>query len=159
MPRKLTAVLGIALILIVIVLFKFSRNFALPFFSPSLSGPSVQINSTKYTVEIADQADEYAKGLGGRASMLANQGMLFVFNTKGLYQFWMKDMQFALDFVWIDGDKIVDLSENVPAPQSGTLNPAIRVPIAPVDKVLELNAGEIKKHKIAIGQKVIYTNK
>ena len=40
-------------------------------------------------------------------------GMLFVFNSPGQYSFWMKDMHFPLDMVWIDSDKIVaDISRN-----------------------------------------------
>ena len=75
--------------------------------------------------------------------------MFFLFNQPGQYAFWMKDMEFPLDFVWIAGDKIIDIDKNIPPDYSGILKPEI-----PVDKVLEINAGVCEKHKIKIGNEI-----
>ena len=80
--------------------------------------------------------------------------MLFIFADKQVRQFWMKDMHFPLDMIWIDGDTIVDISENVPPPGAGE-EPVIVYPKAPVDKVLEVNAGEVEKYGLKSGQRVV----
>lgn len=104
------------------------------------------------TVEVAATEQERAKGLGGRDSLDPNSGMLFVFDKPGRPQFWMKGMRFPLDFIWIDGRRVVGIIENVPAPQK---DPDGVLPLysstVDVDKVLEVNAGYVKSHGIAVG--------
>ncbi len=85
--------------------------------------------------------------------------MLFVFEEPGVYPFWMIEMQFPLDFVWIGADcTVVDLTENVPLPQAGE-NPGDLPryrPAAPVQYVLEINAGEIESAGIDAGDAVAF---
>ena len=76
----------------------------------------------EYAVEIADTEDTKSQGLSGRTSMAKNKGMLFIFNESSYKYFWMKGMNFPLDFVWINGKKIVDIKKNVPKPDSRDLN-------------------------------------
>jgi uncharacterized membrane protein (UPF0127 family) len=61
----------------------------------------------------------------------------------------MKGMNFPLDFIWIRENKVVDITENAPA-ETKTI-PSIYKPKEPVDMVLEVNAGVVKKDKIKIG--------
>src|SRR5882672_5260542 len=44
-------------------------------------------------------------GLSGHSPLAADEGMLFIFPAPGEYGFWMKDMLFPLDLVWIAADK------------------------------------------------------
>jgi uncharacterized membrane protein (UPF0127 family) len=85
--------------------------------------------------------------------------MLFVFEEPGIYPFWMIEMQFPLDFVWIgSGCTVVDLTENVPSPQPGEDSgdlPRYR-PAAEVQYVLEINAGEIESAGISTGDAVVF---
>jgi hypothetical protein len=108
-------------------------------------------NKAEIKVEIADDERERARGLSGRDSLDENAGMLFVFDQPGFYGFWMKEMKFSLDFIWISGDKTVDLTENVLPPQSDLEDLQKYFSRDPADKVLEVNAGWIKKHNIKIG--------
>ncbi len=117
---------------------------------------TIQIGNTIYKLDIADDDNEKIKGLSGRDSLPFDQGMLFTYPTKDRYSFWMKGMRFSLDFVWIDGDTIVDLTEEVQRPLTDTYTP-IYQPKVPVDKILELNVGEIKKNGFTVGQKVTIT--
>ncbi len=121
--------------------------------SPSGTHSTVQIRDATYQVDVADEDSKRAQGLSGRTSLDQNQGMLFVFDTKAAYSFWMKDMKFPLDFIWIDGNKIADLTENVAIPLTDTYTPSFH-PNASVNKVLEINAGEIKLHGFQIGDQV-----
>ena len=108
----------------------------------------LHINDTMIAAEIADTDVLREQGLSGRASMASNAGMLFIFDTPDRYSFWMKDMNFRLDFLWISADnEIVDLTENV-APES---YPKAFRPDVPVVKVLELNGGFAVMHGIKRG--------
>lgn len=111
---------------------------------------SVKIGQKTFNVELAITADQQELGLGSRDSLAKNAGMLFVFKPAQTATFWMKDMRFNLDMVWISDGKIVDISRNLPAPKSGT-NPADLPTYSPnvlVDYVLEINAGQSVGMKI-----------
>lgn len=90
------------------------------------------------SAEVADTEASREQGLSGRAPLPADAGMLFVFDTPGQYGFWMKDMDFSLDLVWIGADKtVVDVTKNV----ASSTYPSIFMPQAPVLYVLEMDAG------------------
>ncbi len=114
----------------------------------------VQIRDITYKVEVANTNEQKAKGLAGRTSLDQNQGMLFIFPTVDFHTFWMRGMKIPLDFVWINGETIVDLTENVPPPLTETYAPPIIKPKKPVDKVLEINAGHIKANNFQINDQV-----
>ncbi len=98
---------------------------------------------------MSDQAR--AQGLSGRSNLNENQGMLFVFNTSGYYPFWMKEMNFPIDIVWLNKNwEIIDLTENL-APET---YPNTVSSQAPAQYVLEIKAGMVKKLGIKIGQKI-----
>lgn len=105
-------------------------------------------------VDIADTPQLRSQGLSGRPSLDPRAGMLFVFEEPGNYTFWMIEMHFPLDFVWIGEDCVVaDLTEDAPPQQPGQSPsdlPRYR-PAAPVKYVLEINAGEIELAGISTG--------
>ncbi|MDJ0787143.1 MAG: DUF192 domain-containing protein [Myxococcota bacterium] len=93
-----------------------------------------------FDVEVADTPARKSRGLGGHAPLGPNEGMVFPYERPGLYSFWMKDMLFDIDIVWIHGDRVVGITENVPhAPE--TKRPPIYRPPEPSDLILELAAG------------------
>lgn len=104
------------------------------------------------TVEIADSQAERQQGLSDRDKLPPDRGLLFVFNEKDTHPFWMKGMRFNLDFIWIADNKVVDITENVPAPKNLANIAQIR-PKHAVNYVLEVNAGFVKAHQISIGSK------
>jgi len=77
--------------------------------------------------------------------------MLFIFREKGAYEFWMKDMKFDIDMIWIDGDEILQIDENVP--YADGLDEK-RSSGAPADKVLEINAGESGRLGLRAGDRI-----
>lgn len=124
------------------------------FFQPQKKGfEKVYIGKTFVFVKIARTYQEREKGLSGVKQMGQDEGMLFIFPQKQQLIFWMKDMNFPLDFVWIADNKVVDIHQNIPAPSSATLDNQIATarPRQPVDMVLEVNASWITKQKIKIG--------
>lgn len=113
------------------------------------------MNGHTFLLELALTPEEKQRGLSGRDSLPQNHAMLFPYDHKELYGFWMKDMRFPLDFLWIDGNTIVDITKHVPAP-TGSTQPVSLQPGKPVDKILELNAGVADSIGAKIGDTVIF---
>ena len=87
-------------------------------------------------------------GLSYRKFLPSDQGMLFIFPESGSYGFWMKDMNFSLDMVWLDQDKkVVGIVTNA-TPES---YPDVFMPPSLIKYVLELNAGVAGKMGMATG--------
>lgn len=108
-------------------------------------------NKVSIKAELADTNIKRTKGLSNKEKLAENQGMLFVFEKPGFYSFWMKEMKFPIDILWIDSEqKVIDLTENL----SPETFPQIFQPLKPVQYVLEVNAGFIKKYNIKIGDKI-----
>ena len=78
--------------------------------------------------------------------------MLFVFKEEGYYPFWMKDMKFPLDIIWINDSKVIDITYG--AQTEGSTPTNIYRPNNPVKYVLEVNAGFALENNIRIGDPV-----
>ncbi len=109
-----------------------------------------------FTVEIADTKNLTEKGLSGHLPLAPDEGMFFVFKNPGIYGFWMKEMLFAIDIIWIDSDfNIVYIEKNV-KPET---YPKIFYPDGPAQYVLEISSGESDKLNLKIGDKVKFIKK
>lgn len=149
---------SVLLILVIgVALFFFSPMTSKPPDIPFLPQPAkfshLQINGENIKVEIADTASKRSKGLGGRKSLGENEGMLFIFDKTEKHAFWMKGLSFALDFVWTRDDKVIDVLENIPPPEASQKDSDLPIYYSKdsVDKVLEVNAGTVKKLNIKAG--------
>ena len=117
------------------------------------------IGSKIIEVEIADTVAARARGLSYRDSLGENNGLYFIFDSPGNQAFWMKDMNFPIDIIWIKDDKIVGVAENV-MPQPGAQLWQLKSyssPV-PVNRVLEVNAGWFAKNGIKIGDEAKLTD-
>ncbi len=102
-----------------------------------------------FETEIAISADQQMRGLSGRSSLENNKAMLFVFPQESAYSFWMKDMKFSIDILWIsENGTVIYIARN--AQPCGETCQQI-VPPAPAKYVLEVNAGQASE--IQIGDK------
>ncbi len=118
-------------------------------------------DKTEVEVEVANTNETRELGLGQRKSLPENSGMIFDFTyTKNAFpSFWMKDMQFALDIIWIRDNKIISIDQNIPVPNNNSSdNLPTYQPPGYVDYVLELNSGYTKKYNIKIGDLIIIKN-
>ncbi|MBI2013734.1 MAG: DUF192 domain-containing protein [Candidatus Colwellbacteria bacterium] len=108
----------------------------------------VLFGDTEVIVEIADTDEKRALGLSGREELKDDHGMLFIFENKHIPGFWMKDMNFAIDIIWIGEDFIVrDITPNL-LPET---YPQAFYPREPVLYVLEVSAGWAARHNIEVG--------
>ena len=112
----------------------------------------VTIGDDRIEAEVADTRERQARGLSGRRSLGRDRGMLFPYARAGRYGFWMPDMHFDIDIVWIRGDRIVDISHRVSHIPVGP-PPTIR-PREPADLVLEVEAGSAVRRGWRIGDAV-----
>lgn len=97
---------------------------------------AVTLDGRSYTLELARTDTARARGLGGRSSLCDTCAMLFIFDTTEKHPFWMKDMQFPLDIVWLEDDRVVSVARNIPFDSQEILRPEV-----PANRVLELRAG------------------
>jgi uncharacterized membrane protein (UPF0127 family) len=124
--------------------------------NPPLPQQAITVGNTKFNVEMATTMAEQSCGLSGRTGLGDNQGMIFIFGSGSTQTFWMKDMTFALDMIWISGNKVVGFAQDVPPPAPGTQLWQLKLYSSPsaVDKVLEVNAGTVAKDNIQVGDAV-----
>lgn len=109
---------------------------------------ALKIGEAIFNVELADSPEKREKGLSGRKSLAESRGMLFVFDQPDFYSFWMKEMLFPIDIIWIGKDlKIIDITKDVwPDTYPKNFKPS-----SPIKYAIEVNAGRILKNEIAIG--------
>lgn len=144
----------------VIVLFLFSIFFLLnqPHkYTPEKSLKdikSINIAGQNIRLELALTPEKKSRGLSFHAPLNKDEGMLFIFDYPDKYSFWMKDMNFPIDIIWIGEDNAVSYIKNNATPESF---PEAYQP-GKDDKeakyVLEVISGFSKDNKLKVGDKI-----
>jgi uncharacterized membrane protein (UPF0127 family) len=116
----------------------------------------VQIGGQNIYVDVAYSSLDQQRGLGGKQEIGANQGMLFVFDRPGKYIFWMKDMNFPIDIIWIDKNlKIVYIKKDA-RPE---LFPETYEPSVNSSYVIEVKSGFSDTFNVKTGDNVSFIYK
>lgn len=111
----------------------------------------VEIGGERFTVEIADDEAERARGLMFRDSLPRGHGMFFIHDRQEPLAYWMKNTRIALDILYFDETlSLVSQQRDVPPCSGGNACPAYPSR-APARYVLELNAGEAARLELADG--------
>jgi len=115
---------------------------------PDAGGASVK-------VEVADTPEKQTVGLMYRASLAEDRGMWFIFPDEQERVFWMKNVKFPIDIIFVDGEyKIKTIWKSVP--------PCVSEPCptyhsgAAVRYVLEVVSGFCERHGVRENQLVTY---
>jgi uncharacterized membrane protein (UPF0127 family) len=122
-------------------------------FDQTLTAGGLSIPVATATTPAAQQ-----QGLSDTPSLPANSGMLFIFSVPSNYGFWMKDMNYALDFVWLDSHlDIIGITSNVTADTYPKVFYCDQTTCAngkagQVQYVLEVNSGFSTTHNLKIGE-------
>lgn len=111
----------------------------------------VIFSNARFSVDVADTEAKRELGLGKRETLCERCGMLFVFDHPDRYAFWMKDMRFPIDILWIAHGRIVSLEESVDFHDQKR----VYVPNESADKVIELPAGSAEHFGIHVGDSVV----
>lgn len=150
-------ILGVAVFIIFVGILYNKDKFKLPFSNKpkatSESGKSIDIKIGKNTIKatLADTNELRKTGLGGVDKLEENGGMLFVFDKKDVIpSFWMKGTKIAIDILWLNDGKIVQIDKNIEPPKAGTKDSDLSKykPDNPIDYVLEVNGGYSDKNGI-----------
>lgn len=111
----------------------------------------ILIGGQEFSVVVVREAEERAAGLSNVTNMGYYQGMLFEFDEPALYGFWMIDMLFSLDIIWLAEDgRVVHIEQSL----SPETYPTVFRPGEPASYVIELNAGVVKDIGLEVGQYV-----
>lgn len=108
----------------------------------------------RVAVEVAATPATRERGLSGRDELAEGRGMLFLFPQPNKYVFWMKDMRFPIDILWIRGDELVDMTVDVPPPTGPDEILPSYAPLYPADKVLEVPAGFAQRFGLRLGESI-----
>jgi uncharacterized membrane protein (UPF0127 family) len=138
-PRKrlLFVAVGITLVLLCTVLLTIQNRHY------------VHVGTHTYVAEIASTPAAQEQGLSSRMGMSTRQAMLFTYNKPQKLCFWMKDMYFPLDMIWLNADhQVVYIKQNV-SPQTYP-----RAFCAQAQYVLELQAGQAHASGMYVGQRI-----
>lgn len=116
----------------------------------------VKIADATIIAGVARTDAEQEKGLGGYAEIGMQEGMQFPFEEPTWPTFWMKDMLFPIDIVWVSEGKVLGVVENID-PQIGAQEDELKLYDPPdfIDSALELHAGAVKKFNIKVGDEVV----
>lgn len=116
----------------------------------------VTLAGKTFVVEVVDSNLARERGLSGHVPLLDNEGMFFIFSTADRHGFWMKDMLFPIDIVWIDQDfKIIHI-EKLVTPDT---YPKVFYPRSPSMYVLEVKAGVADELDLKLGEGVKFLKK
>ena len=114
---------------------------------------TAQIHGHTLRLEYADTPAQQEKGLGGRDTLPAEQAMLFRFKEAAQQCFWMKDMRFSLDIIWLDAaKKVVHIEPDL----SPATYPRDYCPAEPAQYVLEANAGTTQAFHLKVGDSISF---
>ncbi len=123
----------------------------------SVKSPIAKINNRTFKLFVAKTDKDRQIGLSKYKKIDSTQGMVFPFSKASYYPFWMKEMKFSIDIIYIKDGKIVTIYKNVPTPKDNS-NPPVYNSTAPADTVLEVNAGLSQKYNFKEGDRVAFSN-
>ena len=111
----------------------------------------VEIAGKKIKVEVVATPEARVLGLSGREGLKEDEGLLFIFPNSAAHLFWMKDMKFSIDIIWLDADgRVVYIKKNA-RPES---YPEVFKPEQNAKYVLEVLAGFSDKNNLKDGDGV-----
>lgn len=122
-------ILGIIILLVLIVWWSSQRAVSSDLVTIVIAGQS-------HRALLADEPVEWQRGLSGQSKPSL---MLFIFPDKKVRTFWMKDMRYSIDIIWLAGERVVGVERDLPWPAGGQDEnlPRFSSPRA-VDRVLEI---------------------
>lgn len=111
----------------------------------------MKIDTVEVEASIAKTLPERIQGLSGTKALPKDVVKLFMFNSAGQHSIWMKDMNYAIDILWVDEKgKIVHIEEKVSPdtyPESFTSDELAYY-------VIETRAGFVEENGVIVGEMV-----
>lgn len=135
-PKTIAIAVGMVILAVIVIPHLFTKRVP------------VVLGEETFTLEVADSSAKQQRGLSGRTGLATSTGMLFVFDAPGRYSFWMKDMLFPIDIIWLRDDWcLVHIVSDI----SPDTYPDTFAPPVPATYVVELAAGEATRLGLRAG--------
>jgi uncharacterized protein len=115
---------------------------------------NVTVNGVELVADVAANNTQRTKGLAVKDHLNENESMLFVFSSAAKQVFWMKDMKFPIDIIWMDSNKTVVHIEHSLEPCPDEFHCPVYSPGANSLYVLETVAGFADRHGVTEGTKM-----
>jgi uncharacterized membrane protein (UPF0127 family) len=112
----------------------------------------MMVGNVAVQASVADTLSSRIKGLSDTPYLPDNVVKLFAFGVAGSHSIWMKDMQYALDIIWVDQHGAIIHFEEAVSPASF---PKSFGSPTPAWFVIEANTGFVAANDIKIGDEVI----
>jgi uncharacterized protein len=115
---------------------------------------NVSINNYTLLAELSITYEQIILGLSNKSSINENEGMLFVLNPSSRRGFWMKDMKFPVDIIWLNENKeIVHIKKSL---EPCVSNCPVYYPDRESKYVLETVAGFADKQNLKVGDIIFF---
>jgi uncharacterized membrane protein (UPF0127 family) len=145
-PFEVAAIIAVAMLAVLLVYFITAKGEKRRITLINAEGARIGVD-----VEIANNSATRAKGLMNRSSLGEYEGMLFIFDNPGIYQFWMLNTTIPLDAIHIsEAGSVVDVLEMEPCGLN-IIKCRVYPPKGRALYVLEVNKGFSSKHSIVPG--------
>ncbi len=140
MKKKIISVI-ILLIIITSIVFLFNHDKKI--FTPNKN----------FYVSVTQNEEQRNLGLSNTKSLDIDTVKLFIFDKPDYYGFWMKDMLYPIDIVFLDSEmQVISYIDDV----DPTSYPKTFYPESPALYVMEMNSGERKSSGLDKNTKVYY---
>lgn len=117
--------------------------------------PELLLGDTHIVLTVMQTPAEWERGLSLHAPLAASEGMLFLFDDATPKTFWMKDMLFPIDIIWISSEWKVTAWAADAQPES---YPAIFTSPDNTQYVLEVPAGTAKRLWLRTGETATFSS-
>ena len=115
---------------------------------------NVTVNGMVLVADISATNEQRTKGLSVKDALAENEAMLFVFDNEAEHTFWMQNMKFPIDIIWINSNKtVVHIERNLQPCGYGLLCPTYK-PSQDSLYVLETVGGFAEKHDVVQGTQI-----
>jgi uncharacterized membrane protein (UPF0127 family) len=120
---------------------------------------TVTVNGMQVHAWVAQSAEQIKRGLAIKDQLAADEGMLFILPENNHYRFWMKDMKFPIDIIWLDKNgRVRYIQPNCPpCPQDGIC--PLYDPHQSLPYVLEVSPGFAQQHQVRVNETVVVIGK
>jgi len=136
--RFIVVLLAIVIIAVIFIIYRYHGRTI-----------TIRVGNAALVVEVARTPEARQLGLMYRQRLPEDMGMLFVFDTVGIYPFWMKNTHIPLSIAFITADgRIVDIQDMEP------LSLTLHFPSQPIRFALEVNRSWFTRHGVKVGDTV-----
>jgi uncharacterized protein len=110
------------------------------------------VGDREIVLELADTPQALEKGLGGRANLERDRGMLFSLDRAHSVVVWMAEMNFPIDVIFLKDDRVVEIRRKLPV----CVGECREFYLSPGDTngFIEFNAGQADELGLKVGDKL-----